>query len=457
MRLAQSFSRSTAGVLLAAFLFPAAGHAGGYSGFLEVYREAAQADPRLRGQELELRALSEDRREQFGALLPSVTLTGDVNRTRRDQTSSGMAGEEEIRRTFTREHYAVELVQPLFDLPAWYGHRRSETQVDEGRAQVEGARQELVMNVAAGYLGMLSAQSDLELRERELEAIEARFDRVEALFDEGMAAITDVEELRAERDSARAAIVRAEGQLQIARERLAEVTGTRYRQLAGLRPDAELPAPDPDDPSHWVETALAHSPEIQALHHQMEGLQLEGRQTRAQGYPSVRLVAGYSRMDELDGTQFGRRFDDAALGVEVRVPLYQGGSVRAGTNAAGYRRDRALESLEEARRGVTADVRAAYEGILSGRSQISAFRQAVRSGERSVEAMEAGVEEGRRTAADLIDAQRDLFESRRDLAQSRYEYLENMIALQVHAGLIDDDEVRDLDRLFVGAEPASNP
>lgn len=431
---------------------PGAGPGGGAAveSLIDIYSLAVESDPQLRGQAHELDALREDRRERLAGLLPAVTFNGEINRTRREQVRAGAlgSGQENITRTFTQEQFTLELRQPLLNLPAWHGLRQGQTEVDRGEAQLEAERQNLITRVVEAYLTVLSAQSAVVLSQHELEAIEGSFRRISAMHEEGFATITDLEDVTARRDRARAAVIRAAGDLEVALERLSEITGRDHRRLAMLRGDAELPSPEPDDIRAWVEAGLEQNPRIQAVRERVGSLGLEARASRAERYPTVNLVAGYTAFDDFDGTALGRELEDVFLGVRVNLPLYQGGAIGARSRGFEQRRSRARQELKAERRTVRTEVRSAFLGLRSGRSEIAALEQAVRSGERRVEAMEAGLEEGTRPVTDLLDAQSELFSARRELAEARFEYLANTVALRQAAGQVDGEDVARLDALF---------
>ena len=415
---------------------------------INVYRLALEADPRLRGQGFEVEALREQRREDLARLLPSVSLSGDVSRTRRDQIQSGLTGDDESTRDFTRTSYRIGLRQPLYNAPARYRLRAGDSEVDRGLAELEAERQVLMARVAEAYLNALGAQSAVELSRRELAAIDANRERVEALYEQRMAALTDLEEIRARRDRAHANVIRAEGDLVVALERLAEITNTPHERLAPLNAGGSLPVLDTERGEIWVERAMVDNPEIRAASQRVESSEIQIRAARAQHHPNLDLVASYSYLDDLDGTPFGRKLEDLAVGVELQIPLYSGGGISAGVRGARYLRERDRESLEEVRRRVRADVRTAYQALSIGRIEIRALEQAVRSSERGLEAVETGLEVGLRTVVDVLDAQRDLFLTRRELVQARHEYVLNFLALKRAVGVLGEHDILTINELL---------
>lgn len=420
---------------------PAQGQSPGLEDLVGVYRLALDADPQLRGQHFELEALRERRREVLAQRLPSISLTGEVSRTHRDQLQSGLTGDQSLTREFTRSSYRLGLRQPLYDEPARYRLRRGDSEVDRGLAELEVARQGLVFRVAEAYVSALGAQSAVELSREELAVVEASRERVEGLYAEQMAALTDLEEVRARRDRAFANLIRSQGELAVALERLSEITNAPHARLAPLHEEARLPMLDPEDDRAWVDLAMLQSAEIQGARQGVTSSELQIQAVRAERYPNLDLVASYSYLDDLDGTAFGRKLEDLALGVELRIPLYTGGGVSAAVRGARLLRDREQESLEQVRRGVRGDVLKAYRAAQSGRSEIAAFEQAVRSSERRAEAVTTGFEAGLRPLVDVLDAQRDLVSARRESVQARHEYVLNLLALRRAAGVIDEHDI----------------
>lgn len=346
-----------------------------------------------------------------------------------------------VLRNFTQTTYGLTITQALLDFPARYQLRRGDSDVLRGEAELESERQALVSRVAEAYIAALAAQSTVELARQELRTIRAAFERVEAMYAEKMAAVTDLDEIRARLDLSRAAVIRAQGSLDVALERLSEITNARHGLLVPLQPEASLPVLDPDDPEIWVETAFATNPELKAASQSVTSADARYRAARAQGLPTLDLVGRYTYLDDLDGTAFGRKLDDWAIGVELNVPLFAGGGISAGARAALNTRESERQSLEALRRSIRGQVRASYWGLKSAHSQVRALEQSVRSSERSLEAVDAGYMAGLRPLVDLLDAQRELFATRLLLTEERHNFLLQLFALRRAAGVLDEDDI----------------
>lgn len=356
-----------------------------------------------------------------------------------------------IRRNFTQTSYGLTISQALLDFPARYQLRRGDSEVLRGEAELQIEKQALVARVVEAYISVLAAQSEVELARQELRTIRANLERVEAMYAEQMAALTDLDEIRARHDLSRVAVIRAQGALDVALEELSKITDSRHGRLVPLRSEADLPLLDPADPEIWVETAFENNPEIRAATQSVTSADATYRAARAQRAPTLDLVGRYSYLDDLDGTAFGRKLEDLAIGLELTVPLYAGGSLGAGARSALGTRESERQSLEAVRRSVRGQVRAAFTAVLSGRSQILALELAVRSSERSLEAVEAGYMAGLRPLFELLDAQRELFATRLLLIGERHEYVLQLVALRRAAGLLGEDDIIALNEMLAHA------
>jgi len=162
---------------------------------------------------------------------------------------------------------------------------------------------------------------------------------------------------------------------------------------------------------------------------------------RSGHYPSMDLVADYSRNNIQFGGVVPQERNDSAIGIEVTMPLYQGGLVSSQTRQARDLFTQTQEEQVQQRREVERQARDNYRGVLAEISKVKALKQAVLSSEKALEASEAGFEVGTRTIVDVLDSQRELLRARRDHARSRYDYLLDTLGLKQAAGIVDADDL----------------
>ena len=149
------------------------------------------------------------------------------------------------------------------------------------------------------------------------------------------------------------------------------------------------------------------------------------------------------------GGRFGANKNKADnIGLQLSVPLYSGGMVNSRTRQAAHQLDQELEKLVQAQRASQKNTRQSYLGVISGISQVEAFKQAVVSSETALQAVQAGFEVGTRTAVDVVTAESNLSQNKKDYARSRYDYLINTLKLKQAAGILSEDDIANVNQLL---------
>ena len=147
------------------------------------------------------------------------------------------------------------------------------------------------------------------------------------------------------------------------------------------------------------------------------------------------------------GGRFGAfKSETTSVGVQLNVPLYQGGAVNSRVRETRSRLTAAMERLEQERRRAQRLTRQAYLGVISGISRVRALKQAVVSSETALQATEAGFEVGTRTAVDVVAAERLTSQARRDYARARYDYLLSTLRLKRSSGTLSSEDLSQVNR-----------
>ncbi len=137
------------------------------------------------------------------------------------------------------------------------------------------------------------------------------------------------------------------------------------------------------------------------------------------------------------------------MGLQLNIPIYQGGLVVSQTRESRYLYQQALDDLERRRRAVQRQARASYLNLGSEISRVKALNQAVRSTVSAKEAIDAGFQVGTRTSVDVLNAERRVFEARRDLAFSRYDYIINRLTLKQAAGTLSEADIEQVNSWLI--------
>ena len=406
----------------------------------DVLEAAWQADSQwsaaLRTWEAEQQNVAQGR----AALLPSVNAQYSWLDTERRFPDSNVPTQD-----FTNETITLSLVQPLFRPGAWYAYKQSDSVTSIGAANFQQARQDFFLRVSSQYFGVLRAWENLVSIRAEERAIGRQLEQTRERFDVGLVPITDVFEAEAAYDLTRVELIVLESEFDIARDRLEALTGRSWQSLAALQEELPLSGPEPAEPTQWVELARQQNPMLLAALHESESARHFARQQTSAQLPTVDLVARHQRIDgdsfQGGGAGLPDKFHTNAYGIEVNMPLFQGGGLNSRRKQAALRHEASQDVYQQTWRDVGQQTLASYRMVSANAQRISARAQAIRSAESALEATEAGYEVGTRNIVDVLNAQRTLFSARRDYANSRYDYILDSLELKSLAGVLEEQDL----------------
>lgn len=411
---------------------------------LETYHAAQANDPVIASAFAAQQAGEEKSSQGRALLLPSVNL--NANTTYNDTNIQYRPAQPPFftggNYRYNTHGYNVNLVQPLFRQQNWMAYSESELQVAVSEAQYKVAEQELVIRTAQAYFDVLIAEDSVQLAQAQKAAIVEQLAQAKRNFEVGSATITDTHEAQARYDLTGAQEIAAQNNLEIKRRVLQQLTNSLPGHLKRLEGELKLEMPQPADMEKWIADAQNSNPQLAIAQAYAQLAEKEVERNRGGHYPTVDLVANYGKNYATGGT-FGLASDtrNSNIGVQLNMPLFQGGAVNSKWREAEANRERAQQDLESARRNVTLQTSLAYFGVVNGMAQVQALQQALVSSTSVLEATKTGQEVGVRTNLDVLNAQQQLYATRRDLYQSEYNYLGNMLRLKAAVGNLDEADL----------------
>ncbi len=414
---------------------------------LETYQAAQANDPQIAAAHAALLAGREKLPQGRSLLLPSINL--GANSTFNDITTQyqGTTPFRGGNNRYNSNGYGVTLVQPLFRQQSWQAYSESEIQVAQAEAQFKIAEQDLILRVAQAYFDVLIAQDSVQLAEAQKTAISEQLQQAKRNFEVGSATITDTLEAQARYDLTGAQAIAAQNNLEIKWRALQQLASQQQvaavpNQLAQLGKEFPMQAPQPADMEKWVSDAQLNSPQLAVTRAAAEIAEKEVARNRGGHYPTVDLVANYSKNNTSGGSfGVGSETTSKIVGVQLNMPLFQGGVTNSKWREAEANRERGRQELENARRNIATQTRQAYLGVTSGITQVQALQQALTSSESLLAASKLGHEVGVRTNLDVLNAQQQLYATRRDLYQAQYNYLLSQLRLKAAVGALGAEDL----------------
>lgn len=431
------------GVLLAM----GAGGAGAVS-LTQAYEAAIKNDPTFRMRFYENESGKENRVLGRSHLLPQVSANYSYGKNVADQEGVRQSLFGPSRFTehpkYTSRSAVVQLRQPLFNMEGIARYRQGKVQAAQSEEAYEAGIDEVSVRVVSAYLDALFAEDQLELakvqRDAHLESQKVN----QRLFEKGEGTKTDMLETQARLDLAEAQLVESQDNVIAARNTLEGVIGMDPGQLDRLGDSFRPGELNPASFEEWRKLALERNNVLAAARLAVENARLDISRNRAGHYPRVDFVGAYSKSDSESLTNLNQQNTNRQLGLQVNIPLYQGGAVNATTRQAAAMYGRAQADLDARTNEILVELRKAHSLVSSSARKIDALMKAVESGKLLMTATEQSIKGGVRINLDLLNAQQQLFTSQRDLAQARYSYLVGLMRLRAAAGTLQADSVREI-------------
>jgi outer membrane protein len=424
-----------------------------------IYQQALKNDPLIREAEANRLAARESKPQALSALLPQVSASGRYNEEETDSTGAfiqpGFPPEPQIRNLDgNNSAWELTLRQNVFRWENWAALRRANAESAQAEADYLVAQQDLILRTSEAYFNVLAAQDTLEAAQAAHDAIARQLEQSEKRFEVGLIAVTDVQEAKAAFDSATAALIQGKRNLATAGERLRELTGNTFAELSKPGADMPLAAPNPANAEDWVQLAMNQNARLISSRLGTDITRHNISSERGGHLPSLDLVVSRSHFEEdatLTGSSAGdinNDADDTIVSLQVTVPIYSGGATSSRVRQAQYQHTAARERLERTARETERETRDAFLGVNAEVARVQSLRQAVESTKTALQATEAGYEVGTRTSVDVLEARRRLFESQTNYSRSRYDYLLNVLRLQLAAGTLEDKGIADINSIL---------
>ena len=415
---------------------------------MSIYREAQVQDATYAGAKAQYIGAQEKLPQAKALLLPSVNFGagGHYNDVHSHYTTSAFpSGQTD----FYDYNYGVNVTQPLYRRQNNATYEQAKVQTRQADTQLTAAAQDLMTRVAQGYFDVLLARANLSTIFSQKTAVAEQLEQAKRNFIVGTATITDSREAQARYDLVVAQQLVAENDLEVKSRALEQIVGKPVGRLAGLSTPVTLNPPQPADMGAWVDQAYQSSLQVAVAQQNVDIAVQEVKKADAGHYPTLDAVASATQNYQ-NSSSFGYGSDIKALvvGVQLNIPLYQGGGISSRVREAVAAQERARQDLESARRAVALQTRTAFLGVTSGLGQIKALEQAVGSTKLQLESTKLGQEVGVRTAVDVLNAEQQLAAAERDLAQAIYGTIVSQLKLKAAVGKLAEADLADVNVLL---------
>jgi outer membrane protein len=308
-------------------------------------------------------------------------------------------------------------------LPLFQGGRvrnsvaAARTRVEAGRATLRAVEGDVFTEAVGAYMDVIRDRAIVELNQNQIRVLTTNLEAVRDRFQIGDVTRTDVAQSEARLSLARA-------QLETARARLAG-SEENYRRIIGRQP-GDLAPPDPLPPlpatgEEAVRIALVQNPDIIAINRQARAAGLDVNVARADRLPTVSGVLSGDYVNTVGGSTSGipRAGTQTTIGLNTRIPLYQGGLPSARIRQAQAIEGQVQEQVIGTERTVVANARSAWASYDAAQRAIQSNQVAVSANQLALEGARAERTVGTRTVIEVLNAEQELLNSQVQLVTAR--------------------------------------
>jgi outer membrane protein len=341
----------------------------------------------------------------------------------------------------------AQLSYPLYRPQNLANIESSKLQLLLSETQLAQTEMELMVRVSQAYFDVLAAQDSIALLRAQKRAISEQLASAKRNFEVGTATITDQQEAQARFDLVIAQEIAAENDLDVKKAALATLTGQATEKVRGLAAKNNA-LPNLSEPeAQWVNQAAESSFPVRLSKVATELAKREIDRSVAAKKPTVDVISNIG-LARSSSTISGLISRSASAGIQMTVPIFNGGALDSRQREAIALLDKAENELLANQRVAVQASRSVYKKLSSGIAQVKALQQAEKSSQLALDSNQLGYQVGVRINIDVLNAQQQLFSTQRDLARARYEILLDNLRLRQAVGTLNATDLKAVSALL---------
>lgn len=384
--------------------------------------------PRLEAGRSQLRVIDEQVPQALAGYRPSLAITSDAtavqSTVRQGEVFSQNRSSHSVGMTLQQNLYAGGGTQAAVS--------QAEHQVQAQRSKLAGLEQQVLFDGVDAFTAAYRDEKVLELALNNEERLTRQLEATRDRFNVGEVARTDVAQAEARLSRAKADVEQAKADLSASRALYERVIGEPPVKLEEPKVLADLPKTQDD-----ARAMADGNPDIVAatfdLYAARDGVDV----AFANLLPSLDLQGSVDYTDQPTASLEWSR--SAAVGLNLTIPLYQGGSEYSLVRQNKQRVRQARDQLEDTHRSVQQVVASSWERLLAATAAINAFEAEIRANEIALEGVQQEALVGARTVLDVLDAEQALFESQVSLVRANREEVLASYQLKLAVGQLTVD------------------
>lgn len=330
---------------------------------------------------------------------PTVEGSYSVKRTR---SPSSVTGSDRYKST---GQVGITLNQMLFDgFQTKNNVAQAESEVLTQRQYLLNDEMNSLYDAVSAYMDVYMYRQIAVLRERNLAAMNEQVRSAQARLEVGEGTRTDVAQADASRSNAIAQLNAAKANVKSAEAQYRQVIGDEPGKLDAASPITKLL---PKSTSAAFAIASQSHPGILATQYAVDAAGYNVKSNEGALLPGVSLSAGASHQDTYSGIKSGDG-SSASVGLNVRIPIYQGGRVSATVRQSKERLGQKRIDVDVIRDQVRQGIGSAWAQLEAAKANVAATRDGISAAQLALSGVIEERNVGQRTTLDVLNSQNNL-------------------------------------------------
>ena len=427
------------------------------SDLLSLYNEALRHDALLSAATIQNKATQELIDQGLSLLLPNISAQGsytDLDNSRKFNTPISNVLLAGTNADYQNYEYGVVVRQPIFNYASYNRYKQNLIQTSLSDKQLLWSRQDLIYRVVKLYFETLQASDEIDLLQAQRKEILAQLAEAEAMFNAGLVSITDVNETKTKAALIEVQQLNAVQLFKIKKREFETVTGSLPGKLNKLNPVITFTEVE-NKAEEWIDIAIENNLDLQIRRDEVKIADREIDIRAGDRFPTIDAFASRSRNWNSGGypygttkNQGGKHFSDA-IGVEINIPIYQGGFRSSRVREGKLLKLKLQEDEEYLERQVKLAVRENFLHLQTNFAEIVAYDVALKSAKLTLDSTNLGFKAGLRDSIDVLRAQQVYFDAEKDILDNKYDYLMNLINLKFSVGMLTKQDIIETNKYLI--------
>ena len=399
-------------------LFAVAAPAGGET-LQEAWQIATAEDLTIEAAELRVTAAEAELAAAKGGRWPALVASASAARFNEtpafDFSAAGLPGQLPLFSGSSQLTADARVTWPIFTSGLLSNSvQAAKLSVNAQRQQAKAHSQDVRLNVAAAYVGVLRTKSELGVADSQVRSLAQHVDDVDNMFATGAVAKNDLLAAQVSLAAARQRQLQARNSVDLATAVYNKALGRPLTATVSL--DESLPELDPrldvDSLQALTDTAFSNREELTGLRSAADATGARAESTRAQSRPQLALVGGYTAMEN----NFLNREDFWSVGVGFQWAIFDTNRSRDKANALSLQSSALYREYRDLQSEIELQVRSAWLQLNETNARIKLANHAVQQADENLRVVRDRYRNGEGTNTEVLDA-----EGLRTLSRSNYD------------------------------------